>query len=477
MKNTPFIAGRDREKAILEQLAESPDAELLAVYGRRRVGKTFLITRHFGKFAFEFTGTKDISAKQQLANFATALGTKEIPTTWQEAFLLLRKKLERSKSGNKQVVFLDELPWIASRKSGFLPAFDHFWNSWGSRQGNLLIIICGSAAAWMIKRVIHDKGGLHGRVTRTMELAPFTLRETHEYLRARKFPNNWFQTLELYMALGGVPHYLHLAQPALSAAQNIDMLCFDPRAPLRNEFHEVYASLFENHGRHLQIIKALAKVQQGLTRAEIQKQAQLATGGTLTQTLEELARSGFIGITAPFGRARRDSLYRLTDEYSLFHQRWIQGRRPSETAKDHWLQLRATPRWNAWSGFAFENVCLKHSQQIKSTLGIAALQTETSAWRHQAKASGERGAQIDLLIDRADGVINLCEMKYSSTPFTITKKYAEELRNKINVFRTATKTRKALFLTMVTAHGVTNNGYCQELVNNRIEINSLFEMS
>ncbi|MDF7826250.1 AAA family ATPase [Pontiellaceae bacterium B12227] len=475
MKNTDYIAGRGREKAILQQLTESADAELLAVYGRRRVGKTFLITRYFSKFAFEFTGTKDLPVKQQLANFASAFGCKETPPNWQAAFLLLRKKLEKSKSRRKQVVFFDELPWIASRRSGFLPAFEHFWNSWGSRQSNLLFIICGSAAAWMIKRVIHDKGGLHGRVTRTMQLAPFNLHETHEYLRRRGFPDNPFQTLELYMAMGGIPHYLHQAQPHLSAAQNIDALCFEPGAPLRDEFNEIYASLFENHERHLQIIRALAKVQQGLSRVEIQKKTKLRTGGTLTQTLEELNRSGFIGITIPFGRTQRDALYRLTDEFSLFHQRWIHGKKQPEGGGNHWLQLRPTPRWNTWSGFAFENVCLKHVRQIKAALGIASLQTESSAWRHQPKSTQEKGAQIDLLIDRADGVVNLCEMKYSAAPFAITKKYAEELRNKLQVFQSATKTRKALFLTMVTTNGLADNAYSQELVNSRLEIGSLFE--
>jgi hypothetical protein len=474
MKNKEYIAGRIREKAILEQLMNSSNAELLAVCGRRRVGKTFLITRFFGRFAFEFTGTKDLPVKQQLANYAVALGTTKTPANWQEAFRLLQKKLERSRSNRKRVVFFDELPWIASRKSGFLPAFEHFWNSWGSRQSNLLVVVCGSAAGWMIKRVIHNKGGLHGRVTRTMQLAPFNLHETHDYLQSRNFSDSYSQTLELYMALGGVPHYLHMAQPGLSAAQNIDALCFTPGAPLRNEFNEIYASLFENHDRHLQIIKVLAKVQQGLTRNEIQEKTRIGSGGTLSQTLEELNRSGFIGITIPFGRTQRDALIRLTDEFSLFHQRWIHGCKQSEGDGSHWLQLRSTPRWNTWSGFAFENVCLKHVPQIKTALGIAALQTESSAWRHRSESKERKGAQIDLLIDRNDGIINLCEMKYSKAPFSITKKYAEELRSKQQVFQQATKTRKALFLTMVTRHGVSDNTYSQELVTNRVEADDLF---
>jgi len=474
MAKSVFIAGRSREKAVLQQLLDSPDAEMLAVYGRRRVGKTFLITRFFGRFTFEFTGTCDISTKQQLASFAEAFGVSDVPANWPEAFRLLRRKLEKSKSKRKQVVFFDELPWIASSRSGFLPAFEHFWNSWGSRQSNLLVIICGSAAAWMIKRVVHNRGGLHGRVTRTMELAPFNLHETHEYLRSRKFPNNIFQTLELYMALGGIPYYLHQARPDYSAAQNIDALCFEPGAPLLHEFEIIYASLFENHERHLQIIRALAKVQKGLSRKEVLQKAKLSTGGTLSQTLEELVRSGFISITIPFGRTRRDALYRLTDEFSLFHQCWMQGKKQREGGGNHWLQLRATPRWNTWSGFAFENICLKHVQQIKAALGIAALQSESSAWRCPSKTPTEKGAQIDLLIDRQDGVINLCEMKYSVAPFTITKKYAEELRNKRDVFQATTQTRKALFLTMVTSNGVAENPYRQELVNSHVEVDALF---
>jgi hypothetical protein len=307
--NKEQISGRFDEKQRLQKLLESPDPELLAVYGRRRVGKTFLITRFFGTFAFEMTGMYDVPAGKQLSNFAEALGTDRVPDSWLEAFRLLREHLEEKRQGHKQVVFFDELPWLATRKSGFLPAFEHFWNSWGSRQPDLLVVVCGSAAAWMIRKIVNQRGGLHGRVTCQMELSPFNLCEAHEYLRSRNFPDSRSQTLELYMAVGGVPLYLQKARPELSAAQNIDALCFAPGAPLWNEFDQIYASLFEHHDRHLQIIRTLADVQQGLTRPEIQLKSNLASGGTLSQTLEELHRSGFITVTVPFGRIRRDALY------------------------------------------------------------------------------------------------------------------------------------------------------------------------
>ncbi len=468
------IAGRIREKEILQELLASTEPELLAVYGRRRVGKTFLITNFFAKFAFQFTGTFDIPARQQLLMFSKALGADLVPKNWSEAFFLLQEHLEKQSPTRKRVVFLDELPWMASRKSGFLSAFEHFWNSWGSKQPDLLVIICGSAASWMIKKVIHQKGGLHGRVTRTIELPPFNLHETHEYLRSRKFPNSKEQTLELYMVLGGVPHYLQQANPKRSAAQNIDTLCFEPNAPLRHEFEAIYSSLFENYGRHLQIVRALATVQQGLTRLEIQKKASQSTGGTLTQTLEELYRSGFITKTIPFGQTQRNALYRLTDQFSLFHLRWIEKQRNPSGSGNYWLQMRSTQRWSTWSGFAFENICLQHVRQIKEALGIAGIQTEESAWRGKSKELSNQGAQIDLLIDRKDGVINLCELKHSVAPFSISKKYAGELRSKRDVFQSATKTKNALFLTMVTTCGVTDNRYKAELISNSLKADSLF---
>lgn len=474
------LIGRRPEQNVLRKVVQSEEAELVAVYGRRRVGKTFLVREFFrDRICFELTGVHDAPLAEQLQNFATALGQAlhtgirpATPSSWQEAFGQLIAFLSTLNTGRKWVVFVDELPWLASSRSRFLAALDHFWNSWASRQRHLIVIICGSAASWMIHKVIQHRGGLHNRVTRRIRLEPFTLGEALQYLQSRGVDLGHRQTLELYLALGGIPHYLKQAEPGRSAAQAIDDLCFSTTGALRDEFRQLYASLFEHSERHVKVIRALNKKRRGLTRNEILRAAGMPTGGGTTTLLEELVQSGFVLQTLPFGKSKKQSLYRLADEYSLFYLNWIEGHRSS--GPEVWLKRQVSPAWKAWSGYAFENVCLRHAWQLKCALGIAGVETTESAWSHRASGDCPAGAQIDLVIDRRDECINLCEMKYSQSEFVIDNRYAEDLRRKRDVFREVTKTRKTLFLTLVTPYGVRDNEYRRELVAHCIESNSLF---
>jgi len=391
------------------------------------------------------------------------------PGSWQDAFRELVQYLEPLvNKGKRRVIFFDELPWLAGRNSRFLPAFEYFWNSWASRQKRLIVVVCGSAASWMIAKVLRQKGGLHNRVTLRLPLHPFTLGETEELLKFQGIKWERSQIAELYMAIGGIPFYLSLVEKGKSASQAIDDLIFAEDAPLHDEFDELYAALFEHHERHLTVVRALAKKQQGLTRGEILKLARMPSGGNLTTILDELETSGFISRIIPFGKTGRDALYRLMDEYTLFHLRWAQRGGP-------WTQIRGTPAWRSWSGYAFENLCFRHVRQIQAALGIAGVQVEVSAWRVQPKSQHEAGAQIDLIIDRRDDVIHLCEMKFTDAPFAITKKYAGELRSKEEVFRERTSTRKSLFLTFVTKSGLSENQYSLELVDAQVHLGALFE--
>jgi hypothetical protein len=474
------LVGRIAEQEELTHALQSGRPELIALFGRRRVGKTYLIRTFFERqLCFELTGVRDASRAEQLKTFVRALESvtqfkHQTPRDWAEGFQqLIRYMQERLRNG-RQVVFIDELPWIASRRSGFLPAFEHFWNSWGSRQNNLIVVICGSAASWMIAKVLHQKGGLHNRVTRTMPLQPFNLQETEAFLRLRGIQLDRRQIMQIAMAVGGVPYYLDYMRKGRSAAQNIDALFFARNAPLRDEFNQLFAALFEHYERHVSVIRALAHKPSGLTRNELVAASGVPSGGNMTSILMELETSGFICRMTPFGRAERDSVYRLIDELTLFHLRWLAGKRQRAGGGD-WAQIHATPAWYAWSGYAFENLCLQQISEIKKALGISGVQTETSSWRHAPVNSQDRGAQIDLVIDRRDGVINLCEMKFGEDDFVIDKKYAGELRNKVQTFRRVTRTRKALFLTLVTTYGVKANDYQAELVQNSITADVLFD--
>ena len=474
------LIGRTREQTILRNAAESPGAELVAIFGRRRVGKTFLVRSFFEQdICFELVGVYGAPLREQLRSFAAALASAmkasippEPPADWATAFQHLASYLgSLPKSRRKRVVFLDELPWLASKRSGFLRAFEHFWNSWAVKRPNLVVVVCGSAASWMIKRLLNAKGGLHNRVTRRVRLEPFSLNEVKTYLTSRNIRLETYPLIELAMAFGGIPHYLKEIARGESPAQSIDRVCFSKDGLLRDEFSRIYASLFEHGERHEQVVRALANAPHGLTRNEILSKVRLPSGGGATTVLDELEESGFLMRCSQFGLATKHAVFRLADEYSLFYLNWIE--RHKSRAENVWLSRRGTPRWRAWSGLAFEGICLRHIRELKRALGIAAVETQESAWHHRPQCPEDRGVQVDLLIDRADGCINLCEMKFSEAPFVIDKRYATELRLKRETLRRVTKTRKAILITMVTTHGVIDNAYRTELVDVSIEAPAL----
>jgi len=472
------LIGREAELSTLMKIAASGEAELLAVYGRRRVGKTFLIRNAYQKqIVFEFSGIHNASFNQQLENFSESLtnasGSLPLakPVSWIHAFKLLTDFLTPLIKKQKKIVFFDEFPWINTPRSGFLQAFENFWNTWASRQNNLVIVICGSAASWMIEKVINSKGGLHNRVTRKIRLLPFTIYETEVFLKSRKVILDRYQVLQLYMVMGGIPQYLKEIEKGESAVQAIDRICFTKDGLLHDEFKNLYHSLFNNARNHMDVVRALAKKKTGLTRNEIIKSCRFTSGGGATQILEELTESGFITPYIPFNRTAKDNSYRLTDEYSHFYIRFIENSKSDGPGS--WIRFSAGPAWKIWSGYAFESICMKHATQIKKALGIGNVYTETSVWQYKPQKE-ESGAQIDLLIDRQDMCINVCEMKFSVNKFEITKEYAQELLRKLAVFRDQTRTRKSLFMTMVTTQGVKNSRNYPGLVQNEITMDTLF---
>lgn len=474
------VIGRSDEKKILLDIIHSAEPELVAVYGRRRVGKTFLIRNFLEKqLIFEFSGIHHASLNQQLENFSLAMnkaiGTKmplAKPKNWQEAFRLLTDYITPRIKKEKKVVFIDEFPWICTPKSGFMQAFESFWNNWASRQKNLAVIICGSAAAWMISQVINNKGGLHNRVTKRIRLLPFDLQETELFLKDRKINLDRYQILQLYMAMGGIPHYLKEIKRGESATQAIDNVCFSKNGLLNEEYKNLFSSLFDDAGSHKLVIKALANKGKGLTRNEIIDTCKMTTGGGITKLLDELIESGFVSSYIPYGKNKKDVVYKLTDEYTLFYLKFIEHSRGN--GKGTWVKLSREAKWKSWSGIAFESICLKHIKQMKKALGIEGVYTEASGWRNYP-AKEENGAQIDLLIDRQDSCINICEMKFSSNEFILEKKYAEELENKLSVFKRQTKTTKTIFLTLVTTFGIKHNEYVAKLIHNDIQMDALFD--
>ena len=374
-------------------------------------------------------------------------------TTWMDAFQELIKLLKRSTGVGKHIVFLDELPWFDTPRSGFVAGLEYFWNSYASARDDIILVTCGSATSWMITRLLQNRHGLHNRVTRRIHLKPFTLAECEQFYQDHGIVMSRIQMVEAYMILGGIPYYLRQLDPKLSLAQNIDNLCFSADAPLKDEYHILFSSLFSNPGRHRQIVEALGTKTSGLTRDEILQATHLPDGGTTSRGITELEESGFIRCISPFGAVKKGCLYQLVDPFVRFHLTFMI--QPREVG--FWSRFAVTPKHSTWAGLAFEQVCASHLDQIKQALGIWGISVTASSWR--TKPGTSPGAQIDLVIDRADGCINLCEMKFSATEYTITRQYAATLIARRELFRAQTSTRKALYLTMITPYGLTHNEY------------------
>jgi len=469
------MVGRKEEQQLLHELASSSESEFVVVYGRRRVGKTFLIRETFGNdFFFHYTGIANISAEQQRREFTKALGEygwtpkkgdAEIPKNWFDAFDALRLLIMTADSNNRCLIFIDEMPWMDNKKSDFLPALEHFWNGWACGQNNIMLIACGSATSWITKKIFRNKGGLYNRTTRQIALKPFTLSECAEYYNSRGIAMNTQDIIESYMIFGGIPYYLRMLEKRYSLAQNVDRICFEEAAPLRNEFERLMDTLFANPAKHLHVLEILHTKKKGLTRETIASLIDFGNGGNLSKILLELEECGFIRKYKPFGKKKNRALYHLTDPFIAFHLTFIRN----VDSENFWSSFTDNAGHRAWSGYAFEQVCLAHIKQIKKALGISGVHTDVSCW---ISRGDEKGAQIDLIIDRADRVINLCEIKFAREPFEIDRVYDLALREKIGIFRNETKTRKALHLTMITTYGVKPGKYAS-LVQSEVNMDEL----
>ena len=463
MPTQPLI-GRLAAKQVLAAAYDSPQASLVSVVGRRRIGKTFLVKRVYAEaLHFTVTGIAGASKSDQLANFALRIESTfaEPPGSvrydgWLTALADLSRRLDASAFGEgapRIAVFFDELPWLASRRSGFLQAFSWFWNSWAVDR-DVVVVICGSAASWMVRKVVRDRGGLHNRITHRIRLEPFTLGEVRAFAEARGLVDDPYQLVQLYMALGGVPFYLNQVQPGESAQQAIDRLLFAAAAPLEGEFGRLYASLFDNADKHVAVVRALASKQIGLRRGELGQLAGIDSSGTLARVLEELELSGFVYRTVPFGKRRKDALYRLVDEYTRFFLAFVEGHRPGT---QRFTNLATRPRYRAWAGYAFENVALRHERQLREALGIGGIHAVASSYIARASEEAD-GVQVDLLFDRADRTVTLVEAKYTEEPFVVSKDYAGALLEKRSRFRVHTRTREYVQVVLLTTFGVRGGG-------------------
>ncbi len=470
------MISREAEIQYLKEMSQREEAQLIAVYGRRRVGKTYLVRKCFaGQLLFEHTGLFHVNLAGQLLAFRDSLkraGMSKIPrlSSWHDAFLAL-EELIRQHEGKKRIVFLDELPWMDSPRSSFVPAFEAFWNGWASAQSNLMIVFCGSATSWVINKVLKNKGGLHNRVTGTLPLAPFSLLECREFAASMGLAYSDKDIAEAYMVFGGIPYYWSFLRRNESLSQSIDRLFFSTNGPLHNEFFELFNSLFSNEEAYMRIVSVLAKKKIGLSLSELADTMNSSKGGNLTRFLEELEQCGFIRRYTSWGKNKRDTLFQLIDSFTLFHFSFL----ADETNQDvhFWSKSATMPKVIVWKGLAFERLCLQHIDQIKKALGISGVLTKVYSWRHHPNETYPQGAQIDLLIERADRVVNICEMKWCDGMFAIDKGTDANLRSKVSIFRSVTGCKLSTHLTLLTPEGILHNKYWNT-IQSEVTLKQLF---
>lgn len=468
------MVGRKYEIGRLEESLKSQDSELIAVYGRRRVGKTYLIRNVCEKhIKFEVTGLYGGNQEKQLDIFfdelkrvSNKINDKDKPTNWKEAFELLKSYINGLRSKSKKVIFIDEMPWIDTHKSDFRMYFGHFWNTYCEKRNDLVVVLCGSAASYIVQNVISNKGSLHARITYKLQIKPFSLFETQAFLKSKNINWGYYHILHLYIAIGGIPHYLNKVNKGESVVQSIQRMCFDSNGDLINEFDEIFESLFSHSTSHISIVRALGHLNKGISRDELIKKSKHAGGGAFTRVLDELIASGFVTKYPAFDKKLRKMLYRLSDEYSKFYLKYIEPNK--NQGENFWKTMFQQQSYISWAGFNFETICLKHIDQVKKALKIEGIHSTNSSWSAE-------GAQVDLVIKRADNWINLCEMKFYNTPYKIGKGELDNLRNKVSKFKEDTGTKDVVAIIMITTFGVVQNENFHEIVENAFEMDILFE--
>lgn len=456
-----MIIGRNREQQILREAYDSEYSQFVAVYGRRRVGKTFLVRETFDyQFTFEHSGVARGNNRTQLTAFRDSLvdagmPKSAIPSNWMEAFALLRQFIRQSPEG-KKIIFIDEIPWMDAPRSNFVSALEYFWNAFASARKDILLIICGSATSWIINKVLKNHGGLHNRVTCRLHIQPFSLNECEKYVESLGMNLSRYDLLELYMVLGGIPFYWSMLQRGGSVAQNIDKLIFNESGQLHGEFNELYDSLFKNPEQYISVVVALGNAGSGMTREEIVRTCGLDGNGKTTRILEDLQECGFIKKVSSYGR-NNNATFMLIDNFTLFYLKFIKENKAND--EQYWSHSYLSPVRSSWAGLAFEKVCFQHISQIKQALGISGVVTNVYSWRVGPSSDGESGAQIDMLIDRADNMVNICEMKFSKFEFVVTSEVAMNLHHKAHRFINDKGKGKSVCLTMITVYGIAKTAH------------------
>lgn len=474
------MIGRATQIRLMQDALKLKKSSFIAITGRRRVGKTFIVRDVYAShFCYAVTGIQNGNMRMQLANFVQKINEYQSKDdkplidvkNWQEAFQMLKNHLKTLPRNKKQVIFIDELPWIATAKSGFIQLLAHLWNDYLVHEKHFILVVCGSATSWITNKIMNDRGGFHNRVTIPIHLKPFTLAESKQFFQSKNIAFTDTGIAEIYMMLGGLPYYLEQIKKRESPSKAIERLCFEPNGILKYEYQNLYKALFENWEQHEAVVQALALSQKGLSRKEILKKTKISAGGNFNRTMNDLLITDFVTFYHPFGNKKRESIYKLSDEFSVFYHRFMKENAKKDAVV--WQSIAQSQKYKIWKGLAFESLCLKHIEEIKNALGIRNLYSENSSYFRSTNSKD--GFQIDLIIDRKDVAINLCECKFYESNFEITKKYAQELKLRKVAFREETQTRKMLLITLITNEELLENQYSKEVIDRNVNLSELMK--
>lgn len=466
------IIGREQEYEKITTYLNSRRAEFVAIYGRRRVGKTFLVRSYFkDKFDFYTTGVIDGTREEELAVFYNSLCdygyTGSQPKNWIETFYALYTLLKTKKRRKRCVVFIDELPCFDTQHSGFVRAFGHFWNNYASRLGNIFLVVCGSATSWIVRNIIDNRGGLHNRITHEMHIHSFNLHDTELFFKAHKAKWTQLAITQMYMALGGVPYYLEMIDFGRSVAENIDALFFAPDAELRREYGRLFKSLYRHPDQYMEIIALLSENKSGLTRKEISERLKLNSGSHLSNMLDDLVNCDFLRRYSN-GTKRNSCIYQVVDFYTLFYHQFCKQKTSDKMLWQHSIN---TPKQNTWYGLAFERICLCHVWQILYALHLDTVRTECFSWR---SSTSPDKVQIDLVIDRIGGQTCICEIKYSQSEYNLTSAEETKIRNRIATYSGEMKPKDGVIGILITTFGLANK-QATDTIQHIVTLNKLFE--
>jgi AAA+ ATPase superfamily predicted ATPase len=403
--------GRKVEIAQLTALIDLPRPSIAVIYGRRRVGKSELI-RHVtqGKNVLSFEGLEGQPKHKQIKNFLFQLSAqsnireKNI-SDWPDALILLRTLTQ----DGQWIIILDEFQWMANYQNELVSVIKMIWEKYLSQNPDLTLILCGSIASFMKSKVLKSSA-LYGRTDYELNLHELNLSEISEF-----FPGKGSdEVIDTAMLVGGIPKYLELISEYPSLYDALEPLAFSQDGFFKTEYDRLFASHFGKKPIFMKIIQTLATNPYGLTTGKLAKEMQVASGGTLCHQLDDLESAGFLHSIIPFDKPEGSKLrkYILMDAYVRFYHSIIRGSMKETTPPNtQFHAIMSSPRYAAWAGMAFEFLCMRHHKEISRILGFHGI-PYTAGPFFQRKTLDTPGVQIDLLFERSDKILVLCEMKY-----------------------------------------------------------------